>query len=237
MLLSVLLGRNLGPRRATADAHGSVLRTGSFTHLPQLPIEHGLGVEPIGLSHVLSARGLDRLDAEVHSARAAMAADPTGAAIERFSDLEMPPSPSGAATSPRARWRASRRASACARSSSWRTSRRCRAASAGASTSCGPSTSRRGRSCSTSPPTTSTGRPSSGCSASSPRCPAPWCSSATTSPSSTRPSTRCCTSKRGLVNEYKGNYFLGVPPPVRRSTARATELLASREDAEIKRLR
>ena len=30
----------------------------------------GLGVEPIGLSHVLSARGLDRLDAEVQRARA-----------------------------------------------------------------------------------------------------------------------------------------------------------------------
>ena len=83
-LLSVLLGRNLGHVRH----RGQVTRTGSFTHLPQLPFEHGLGVEPIGLSHVLSARGLDRLDAEVHAARAAMSADPTSAAIERFTDLE-----------------------------------------------------------------------------------------------------------------------------------------------------
>ncbi|HEY8081314.1 MAG TPA: ABC-F family ATP-binding cassette domain-containing protein [Acidimicrobiales bacterium] len=83
-LLSVLLGRPA----AHVRHRGEVSRTGTFTHLPQVPIERGLGVEPIGLSHVLSARGLDRLDADVHAARAAMATDPSSANIERFSDLE-----------------------------------------------------------------------------------------------------------------------------------------------------
>ena len=83
-LLSVLLGRP-APQ---LTYRGEVVRTGTFTHLPQVPVEQGLGVEPIGLSHVLSARGLDRLDAEVHAARAQMAADPTEAHITRFTDLE-----------------------------------------------------------------------------------------------------------------------------------------------------
>jgi ATPase subunit of ABC transporter with duplicated ATPase domains len=83
-LLSVLLGR-----AAPQLTHrGEVVRTGSFTYLPQVPVERGLGVEPIGLSHVLSARGLDQLDADVHAARAAMAEDPTAERIEAFSDLE-----------------------------------------------------------------------------------------------------------------------------------------------------
>ena len=83
-LLSVILGR-AAPQ---LTHHGEVVRTGTFTHLPQVPIVEGLGVEPIGLSHVLSARGLDRLDAEVHAARARMAEDPSGANIEAFTDLE-----------------------------------------------------------------------------------------------------------------------------------------------------
>jgi len=83
-LLSVLLGR-----AAPQLTHrGDVTRTGSFTHLPQEPIDQGLGVEPIGLSHVLSARGLDRLDADVHTARALMAEDPTEARITEFTELE-----------------------------------------------------------------------------------------------------------------------------------------------------
>jgi len=48
----------------------------------------GLGVEPIGLSHVLSARGLDQLDADMQHARHELAADPTDATIERFTALE-----------------------------------------------------------------------------------------------------------------------------------------------------
>jgi ATPase subunit of ABC transporter with duplicated ATPase domains len=83
-LLSVVLAHPA----AHVRHHGEVVRTGSVTYLPQVPVERGLGVEPIGLSHVLSARGLDRLDADVHAARAAMADDPTPERIERFSDLE-----------------------------------------------------------------------------------------------------------------------------------------------------
>src|ERR1039458_5613667 len=83
-LLSVLLGRPAPHLRH----RGEVVRTGTFTHLPQVPVERGLGVEPIGLSHVLSARGLDQLDADVHAARAAMASDLTEERIGTFSDLE-----------------------------------------------------------------------------------------------------------------------------------------------------
>jgi len=83
-LVSILVGRP-----APQLTHrGEVVRTGTLTHLPQTPVERGLGVEPIGLSHVLSARGLDRLDADVHVARCAMADDPTPARIAEFSDLE-----------------------------------------------------------------------------------------------------------------------------------------------------
>jgi ATPase subunit of ABC transporter with duplicated ATPase domains len=83
-LLSVLLGRP-APQ---LTSRGEVVRQGTFTHLPQVPVDRGLGVEPIGLSHVLSARGLDRLDAEVHAARAAMAEDPSDERITRFTELE-----------------------------------------------------------------------------------------------------------------------------------------------------
>ena len=83
-----LLGVVLGHAAAHVRHGGQVVRTGSVTYLPQIPVEKGHGVEPIGLSHVLSARGLDRLDADVHAARAEMAKDPTTERIERFSDLE-----------------------------------------------------------------------------------------------------------------------------------------------------
>ncbi len=83
-LVSVLLGQPLGHVRA----HGELARTGTFTHLPQVPVERGLGVEPNGLSHVLSGRGLDRLDADVHHARAEMAAAPTEANVTTFTELE-----------------------------------------------------------------------------------------------------------------------------------------------------
>jgi ATPase subunit of ABC transporter with duplicated ATPase domains len=83
-LLSVLLG---GPGHHL-KVGGTVARQGSYSHLPQEPILGGLGVEPIGLSHVLSARGLDALDARMHTARHAMAAEPSTETIHEFSDLE-----------------------------------------------------------------------------------------------------------------------------------------------------
>ncbi len=83
-LLAVLRGTTPGHVRVG----GSVVTQGRVSHLPQEPVSGGLGVDPIGLSHVLSARGLDALDAEVHHARHAMAEDPTDETIERFTSLE-----------------------------------------------------------------------------------------------------------------------------------------------------
>ena len=67
---------------------GAVTHQGALSHLPQEPIPGGLGVEPIGLSHVLSARGLDVLDADMQQARHELAANPTDETIERFTSLE-----------------------------------------------------------------------------------------------------------------------------------------------------
>lgn len=82
--LSVLLSQG-GEHLRT---RGSVQRLGRWAHLPQEPVPGGLGVDPIGLSHVLSARGLDQLDAEMHHARAAMSSDPSAENIERFTTIE-----------------------------------------------------------------------------------------------------------------------------------------------------
>jgi len=79
-LMSILLGEH--PEHLRIE--GSVTHQGTMSHLPQEPVPGGLGVEPIGLSHVLSARGLDQLDADMQHARHELAADPTDATIERF---------------------------------------------------------------------------------------------------------------------------------------------------------
>jgi ATPase subunit of ABC transporter with duplicated ATPase domains len=83
-LLSVLLGETPEHLRIT----GVVQHQGTLSHLPQEPVPGGLGVEPIGLSHVLSARGIDQIDADMQHARHALAADPTEETIERFTSLE-----------------------------------------------------------------------------------------------------------------------------------------------------
>ena len=83
-LMSILLGEH--PEHLRIE--GSVTHQGTMSHLPQEPVPGGLGVEPIGLSHVLSARGLDQLDADMQHARHELAADPTDATIERFTALE-----------------------------------------------------------------------------------------------------------------------------------------------------
>ena len=64
-LLSVLLGYHPEHLRIT----GSVATPGSLAHLPQEPVVGGLGVEPIGLSHVLS-RAWRRPAGRRHAARA-----------------------------------------------------------------------------------------------------------------------------------------------------------------------
>ncbi len=83
-LLSVLLGEHPEHLRIT----GSVARQGTLAHLPQEPVAGGLGVEPIGLSHVLSARGIDQIDADMQHARHALAAQATDETIARFTSLE-----------------------------------------------------------------------------------------------------------------------------------------------------
>ena len=67
---------------------GNVRLLGSFGYLPQAPVPGGLGLEPTGFSHILSARGLDVLDDALGAARAAMADDPSEENIELFTDLQ-----------------------------------------------------------------------------------------------------------------------------------------------------
>ena len=83
-LLSVLLGAQPEHLRIS----GSVKHQGTLGHLPQEPVPGGLGVEPIGLSHVLSARGLDLIDAQMQKARHDMAEDPNEENISNFTSLE-----------------------------------------------------------------------------------------------------------------------------------------------------
>ncbi len=68
--------------------HGNVRVLGSFGYLPQAPVPGGLGLEPTGFSHVLSARGLDVLDDALGAARKAMADQSSNENIELFTDLQ-----------------------------------------------------------------------------------------------------------------------------------------------------
>ena len=74
-------GRNV---RSTGNAR---IR-GTYSHLPQVPVPQGLGLESNGFSHVLSGRGLDVLDDALNQARTQMSKDPSSENIELFSDLE-----------------------------------------------------------------------------------------------------------------------------------------------------
>jgi ATPase subunit of ABC transporter with duplicated ATPase domains len=67
---------------------GNARIRGTFSYLPQQPVPLGLGLDPNGFSHVLSARGLDVLDDALNKARDQMAKDPSSENIELFSDLE-----------------------------------------------------------------------------------------------------------------------------------------------------
>jgi ATPase subunit of ABC transporter with duplicated ATPase domains len=82
--ISVLVGQPFAHLRH----HGNVRVLGSFGYLPQAPIPGGLGLEPTGFSHVLSARGLDVLDDALGAARKAMADEASEANIELFTDLQ-----------------------------------------------------------------------------------------------------------------------------------------------------
>ena len=83
-LISVLVGEPDPEVR-----HAGELKTiGEVGYLPQVPIPQGLGRDPMGFSHVLSAKGLDALDEELDAARKAMSEDPSSENIERFTSLE-----------------------------------------------------------------------------------------------------------------------------------------------------
>ena len=82
--ISVLVGETSPQLRH----RGNVRLLGSFGYLPQAPVPGGLGLEPTGFSHILSARGLDVLDDALGKARVAMADDPTEENIELFTDLQ-----------------------------------------------------------------------------------------------------------------------------------------------------
>ena len=83
-LVSVLVGEP-GPHLRVS---GTVQLGESVGYLPQVPAPRGLGTEPTGFSHVLSAKGLDLLDVALVHARDAMASDPEPVRIATFSDLE-----------------------------------------------------------------------------------------------------------------------------------------------------
>ncbi len=82
--ISVLVGEATPQLRH----RGNVRLLGSFGFLPQAPVPGGLGLEPTGFSHILSARGLDVLDDALGTARKAMADDPSEEHIELFTDLQ-----------------------------------------------------------------------------------------------------------------------------------------------------
>jgi ATPase subunit of ABC transporter with duplicated ATPase domains len=82
--ISVLVGETSPQLRH----RGNVRLLGSFGYLPQAPVPRGLGLEPTGFSHILSARGLDVLDDALGSARRAMADDSSEENIELFTDLQ-----------------------------------------------------------------------------------------------------------------------------------------------------
>jgi ATPase subunit of ABC transporter with duplicated ATPase domains len=67
---------------------GNVRLLGTYGFLPQAPVPGGLGLEPTGFSHILSARGLDVLDDALGTSRKAMAEDPSEENIELFTDLQ-----------------------------------------------------------------------------------------------------------------------------------------------------
>ncbi len=82
--ISVLVGEPAPQLRH----RGNLRILGSYGYLPQAPVPGGLGLEPTGFSHVLSARGLDVLDDALGAARGAMSEDPSTERIELFTDLE-----------------------------------------------------------------------------------------------------------------------------------------------------
>lgn len=78
----------LGDTPSHIRTAGEVRIEGSIGYLPQMPTPGGQGVDSSALSHVLSARGLDVLDDQLHKAQAAMAKEPTEENIHAYTNLE-----------------------------------------------------------------------------------------------------------------------------------------------------
>lgn len=76
----------------TADpavAHtGEITIVGTVGHLPQNPTPEGLGIDSIALTHVLSARGLDRIDAAMATQRQRIESSGGSEGVQEFVDLE-----------------------------------------------------------------------------------------------------------------------------------------------------
>jgi ATPase subunit of ABC transporter with duplicated ATPase domains len=85
---SSLISFVLGTTPPHLRASGEIRIEGTVGHLPQFPAPRGLGVDPTALSHVLSARGLDRLDEDLHRARRELSASSSEKEIGAFSSLE-----------------------------------------------------------------------------------------------------------------------------------------------------
>ena len=85
---SSLLSFVLGTPHDHLHAAGQVQKSGAVGFLPQVPVPGGLGVDSSVLSHVLSARGLDVLDDELHRSRRELEASPSDAKVSRFTALE-----------------------------------------------------------------------------------------------------------------------------------------------------
>ncbi len=85
---SSLISVIVGDAAEQVRSEGEVTIRGTVAYLPQVPNPLGLGIDPNGFSHVLSARGLDVLDAALVRARDEMATSPTHENIQHFSDLE-----------------------------------------------------------------------------------------------------------------------------------------------------
>ncbi len=85
---SSLLGYLLGDPPGHLRCRGRLECQGTVGYLPQIPVPEGLGRDPSVLAHVLSARGLDVLDEQLHAARRTLEETATEEAVARFSDLE-----------------------------------------------------------------------------------------------------------------------------------------------------
>ncbi|CAG4934401.1 unnamed protein product, partial [Acidithrix sp. C25] len=83
-MLSVLMG----DAAAALSFSGVIEAQGSVGFLPQDVDDEGLGMEPYGLYHVLSARGLDRIEHDLRVAQELVSKDPTTENIQHLVDLQ-----------------------------------------------------------------------------------------------------------------------------------------------------